>query len=328
MVETRSLRRTRSARLLSVTAERAEPIVLDPIAYVLGLQGIALMRAFAGEYDQAFVERRIAEIGELLERRRELGKPCTVEPFTVADGYDAWAETYDDEDNPLLDLDARQIRALMGERRPAVVLDAACGTGRHAGWFAEHGSAVVGVDTSPGMLARAAQRFGDVSFRNGSLDHLPVDDSSVDAVVCTLALVHVADLVPVYREFARVLRSDGCILVSDTHSFFPTARKYPLVKRHPDGRLGHLPSYQHTVAEHVIAAQQAGLVLHQAKEDRLGAVVDPARPRDDLSEVDCPDPFLLHSWAPEAANATYRDLPFAYWLEFRPGPAEDQRPLS
>ncbi|MGD7705274.1 class I SAM-dependent methyltransferase [Microlunatus sp. Y2014] len=300
------------------TEPTSEAISQDPIAYLLGLQGIALMRAFAGEYDQAFVERRITEIADLLAERSALGAPGTVAPFTVADGYDVWAESYDSEENPLLEVDARQIRGMLGERQPAAVLDAACGTGRHAAWFAQRGATVVGVDTSPGMLARAAERVPAADFRLGTVSELPVADASVDLVVCTLALVHVADLVPVYSEFARVLRPGGFVLVSDTHSFFPTARKYPLIKQHQDGRIGYLPSWQHTVAEHVIAGQQSGFALRRAVEDRLGAFVDPGRSRDELSPDEHPDPFRLHSWAPEAANATYQGMPFAYWLEFAP----------
>ncbi|MDQ2789573.1 MAG: SAM-dependent methyltransferase, partial [Actinomycetota bacterium] len=38
-----------------------------PLAYLLGLEGVALMRAFAGEYDRAFTEARFADIRRLLD---------------------------------------------------------------------------------------------------------------------------------------------------------------------------------------------------------------------------------------------------------------------
>jgi sulfur carrier protein ThiS len=38
-----------------------------PFAYLLGLEGVALLRAFTGEFDRQFVEARIAEVRELLD---------------------------------------------------------------------------------------------------------------------------------------------------------------------------------------------------------------------------------------------------------------------
>jgi hypothetical protein len=45
----------------------ARTIHQHPLAYLLGLEGVALMRAFAGEYDRAFTEARIEEIRGLLD---------------------------------------------------------------------------------------------------------------------------------------------------------------------------------------------------------------------------------------------------------------------
>src|ERR1700721_438934 len=50
-------------------------IYQDPLAYLLGLEGIALLDAWAGDHDRAFTEARLAEIRRLLgdERLRALG---------------------------------------------------------------------------------------------------------------------------------------------------------------------------------------------------------------------------------------------------------------
>jgi SAM-dependent methyltransferase len=42
-------------------------IYQHPLAYLLGLEGIALLRAWAGEYDRAFVQARLAEVRRLLD---------------------------------------------------------------------------------------------------------------------------------------------------------------------------------------------------------------------------------------------------------------------
>lgn len=72
--------------------ELADPIIhQNPLAYLLGLEGVALMRAFAGEYDRAFTDARIAEVRELLDRAADLGAGVDVAPLPVVDGYDGWA---------------------------------------------------------------------------------------------------------------------------------------------------------------------------------------------------------------------------------------------
>jgi len=38
-------------------------IYQHPLAYLLGLEGVALLHAFAGEYDREFTEARLAEVG-------------------------------------------------------------------------------------------------------------------------------------------------------------------------------------------------------------------------------------------------------------------------
>jgi hypothetical protein len=42
-------------------------IYQHPLAFLLGLEGIALMRAFNGDYDEEFTRARIAEIRTLLD---------------------------------------------------------------------------------------------------------------------------------------------------------------------------------------------------------------------------------------------------------------------
>jgi SAM-dependent methyltransferase len=50
------------------------------------------------------------------------------------------------------------IEATLGAQRPGLVLDLGCGTGEHSRELASHGFDVIGIDSSPAMLARAADR--------------------------------------------------------------------------------------------------------------------------------------------------------------------------
>jgi hypothetical protein len=42
-------------------------IYQHPLAYLLGVEKLALLRAWAGDYDEAFVRARLAEVRRLLD---------------------------------------------------------------------------------------------------------------------------------------------------------------------------------------------------------------------------------------------------------------------
>jgi ubiquinone/menaquinone biosynthesis C-methylase UbiE len=76
----------------------------------------------------------------------------------------------------------------LSDREPGLALDAACGTGRFAEFLARRGHRVIGVDSSPDMLAHARRRVPDGEFHVAELDRLPLPDDSADVIVCALAL--------------------------------------------------------------------------------------------------------------------------------------------
>jgi len=167
-----------------------------PLAYLLGLQGVALLRAYNGEYDREFTEARIAEIRAMLDCASEFGDGATVRPITETEGYDAWAGYYDGP-NDLIDLEEPIIRPIIDRLPIGPALDAACGTGRHAAYLAAKGHSVIGVDGSAKMLAVAKARVPGADFCQGDLRALPVVDQQVDLVTVSLALTHAPELAPV-----------------------------------------------------------------------------------------------------------------------------------
>jgi hypothetical protein len=110
-----------------------------PLAYLLGLEGIALMRAFNGNYDRDFTLARIAEIRALLDCAEQFGDGVETRPITSPEGYAAWAPHYD-EPNELVDLDEPPMTAILDRLPVGAALDAACGTGRYAAYLAALGT--------------------------------------------------------------------------------------------------------------------------------------------------------------------------------------------
>jgi ubiquinone/menaquinone biosynthesis C-methylase UbiE len=124
------------------------------------------------------------------------------------------------------------------------------------------------------MLDAARAKVPGADFRQGRLEALPVDDASVDLVVCALALTHVEDLAPVYAEFARVLRPGGQVITSDMHTIACIAggaAAFPV-----DDAVTGLPTELHYVTnivhhhgEYVAAMLAAGLRITGCHEPRF-----------------------------------------------------------
>jgi ubiquinone/menaquinone biosynthesis C-methylase UbiE len=299
-------------------------IFQHPLAYLLGLEGIALLRAFSGAYDREFTLARFREIRELLESPDAFGAGTEARPLSTRDGYDSWAPSYDEQPNQLLELEQPIVREILDGLPIGVALDAACGTGRHAAYLASLGHTVIGVDSSPGMLARAREKVPQGEFHEAHLHELPLPDNSVDLVVCAFALAHLAEIERPFRELARVLRPGGHLVVSDQRGLLGDTG-FPLVFDGPDGALGYLPVYVRLASEYLAAALPLGFQVLRCEEPRVPSPLldDEGRTIHDGERLPPQDPndppytWALHAEAIDATNAAWRGKPSSIIWHFR-----------
>src|SRR5919197_2920374 len=181
--------------------------------YLLAIQGLAMIRNCVTQPSVA--RPRVEDMRRILDELPDSADIPLIE-YDVPEGYSRWAEHYDGP-NPAIAREQPIMHEILADMPAGRALDAACGTGRHAARLVELGHQVVGVDATAAMLSLARKKVPGVDFRRGVLEALPVQDASVDLIVCALALTHVADLGPVMREFGRVLRPGGQVVISDIH---------------------------------------------------------------------------------------------------------------
>ncbi|MBP7777954.1 MAG: methyltransferase domain-containing protein [Acidobacteria bacterium] len=103
------------------------------------------------------------------------------------------------------------------------VLDCGCGLGWCLNVMGElFDCALYGVDIDRARLTRAANEIGPRSqLLAASAAHLPFLDDSVDKIVLSEVLEHVADDAAVLREVYRVLRPGGVVAVTVPHRNYP-----------------------------------------------------------------------------------------------------------
>jgi arsenite methyltransferase len=82
------------------------------------------------------------------------------------------------------------------------------------------GGQVIGIDMTDEQLdkaerLRAAGGFGNISYRKGYIDQVPLDNATADAVISNGVINLVPDKAAAFREAARILRSGGRLAIAD-----------------------------------------------------------------------------------------------------------------
>jgi ubiquinone/menaquinone biosynthesis C-methylase UbiE len=291
-------------------------IYQHPLAYLLGLEGIALLRAFSGMYDREFTVARFREIQALLDSAEQLGDGVELRPITTREGYAQWAPSYDEPGNMLLEIEQPIVREILDGLPVGVALDAACGTGRHAEYLASLGHRVIGVDNSPEMLERACAKVPEGEFHEADLHALPLADDSVDLVVCAIALSHVPELDQPLAEFVRVLRPNGHLVISDPRGLIGEIG-LPLARVGPAGEFGYMPIWSRLASDYLAAALPLGLEVRRCEEPRRPSplfgddgtdLYDGERPPDHVPGEPA-NIWSLNALITDTTNAAWRDTP-------------------
>lgn len=147
----------------------------------------------------------------------------------VADYYDNWAEDYDRTlsqwryEAP--EQVAERLRAALAPE--AVILDAGCGTGLSGRALAAAGFTTIdGMDVSSRSLELARERdvYRDLAHVDMQKPPLPYADDVYDGLVCVGVMTYLPDSDAILREFLRILKPGGCIVLTQRDHLFEERR--------------------------------------------------------------------------------------------------------
>jgi SAM-dependent methyltransferase len=176
---------------------------------------------------------------------------------SAREGYDLWAETYDETPNPVVAVDARYTLDVLAPKPGERILDAGCGTGRHLGPLLRARSNPVGVDFSRGMLDIARRNYPEVPLALADLQRpLPFENERFDAVLCALIGEHLDELPLALEEMHRVLRAGGRLVFSVYHPAMAAAGKEANFQR--SGVEYRLGAYRYSMVDYANLLEDAG----------------------------------------------------------------------
>jgi len=209
--------------------------------------------------------------------------------------------------------------ALAGLEPGAEILDCPCGFGRHTLVLTEAGHRVTGLDRSETLLDEAERRRGEAEWPRlvrGDYRELPLAGESFDAVFClfsALGYLERDEDVGVLREFRRVLRSGGALIVETLHrdglARYSRANPQRAWDRLPDGSL-----FLHEHLTDWLAGTMTALHL----------VVTPDGERIERRYVH--NVYSVKEWAGMLREAGFEDVQaFGGWNEAKPVTPEDWR---
>lgn len=159
----------------------------------------------------------------------------------VADRYDGWAQSYDDDLAAWSYQAPTAVAETVATRHPTAgsALDVGCGTGLVGRALRARGFAgrILGLDISQASLEIARRSGAYESLGLADLQRrLPVEDDSVDAVVCVGVMTYLPVVEAVWREFARVARPRGIVVATQREDLWHSRGCQTVVDRlHDEG---------------------------------------------------------------------------------------------
>jgi ubiquinone/menaquinone biosynthesis C-methylase UbiE len=199
------------------------------------------------------------------------GGPQKAVMLDASQAYARWAPSYDRTPNPLLALEERLLRPVLGTLvTGGNVVEHGCGTGRWLRVLEGMGPrSLTGVDSSHEMLAEADKNCSPSTILiEADCTSSSLPNKSADCVLASFVLSYIRDLKGFGAECARILRPRGTLIISDLHPNTPLygwRRTFRV-----EEELFEVATFPYTLSELVTVMGVSGLKLLHLNEAGFG----------------------------------------------------------
>ena len=157
----------------------------------------------------------------------------------VAQYYDDWAADYEKTVADWRYEAPGQVAQMLRTELPAesVILDAGCGTGLVGQALNEAGfKAIDGIDVSSRSLQTAETSGAYRGLQQVDMQKLPlpITDDLYDGLACVGVLTYLTDSIGTVREFSRVVRPGGVVVLTQRNDIFMERRFSDVLKQLSD----------------------------------------------------------------------------------------------
>ncbi|MFI5125165.1 MAG: methyltransferase domain-containing protein [Chitinophagales bacterium] len=195
-----------------------------------------------------------------------------------AEAYDQWSSAYDSQpDNLMLAMDEQVTTSLLEGMllQSKIIADIGCGTGRHWEKLKKGDpKRILGFDVSSGMLTKLREKYPEAETYLLKDQHLPgLEDNSCDLVISTLTIAHIRNFKEALKEWSRVLKPGGHLLITDYHpvALDRGARRTFRYQHHTVA----IRNYIHPIEKISKTAGQLGLLRLRFIERKIDETVKP-----------------------------------------------------
>jgi ubiquinone/menaquinone biosynthesis C-methylase UbiE len=114
------------------------------------------------------------------------------------------------------------------------IIDVGGGLGRLVPCYIHLYKEAVLIDPSSVQLARTekeiGERYPNLSFLQGTAEHLPYADGTIDTIVCVRVSHHIPDIAVAFAEYHRVLKSEGYLIMEIANKLHVKSRIKAMLK--------------------------------------------------------------------------------------------------
>lgn len=167
----------------------------------------------------------------------------------------------------------QNIYAYLGDLKNKKILFVGCADGHECSRALELGAQVTGIDVSDKLIDAAKEHYPEAQFFVMDQAELTFSDKSFDIVISMFTVMYTEDLKKLFKEFRRVLKKDGTIMIAAPHPIrkmmkYNNMNYFVKGKQYENWKGVSRYNYYRLIEDYVEATNEAGLTMLKLMEPK------------------------------------------------------------